>query len=103
MAGRGKARPGEAWQGRARQGTAGRGEAGRGEASRAVMDNAVFLISEQQVDAARMGMELVRGFIETHTEDQVADPDYAYARARALETLSTLVENWRHLPTMGAK
>lgn len=59
----------------------------------------VYLITEGQVTAASKVLRAVAAFIEAYTPDDVADPDYAYSRSRALEMLNDLPEDWQHLPT----
>lgn len=59
----------------------------------------VHLITEGQVRTARESLQLVVELIEMHTTDDISDPHYAHARARALEILSDLAEGWQRLPT----
>lgn len=60
----------------------------------------VHLITGCQLTAARHAAALVAEFVELHTPDDISDPDYAHARARALEILAQLDEAWQHLPTL---
>lgn len=60
----------------------------------------VHLITGCQVTAARHAAALVVEFVELHTSDDISDPDYATARARALEVLARLDVAWQHLPTL---